>query len=197
MPTPDQLTPNWTPAELVTGIQAGDRAAESELVSRYRRGVQVILRRTLNSQDIEDLWQEVFVLVIEKIRADGVREPERLSGFICSLARNLALGALRKMPPAGATPGADQDTELEDPADGPLRHLLRQEDNRAVQRVLAELPALRDRQLLIRFYLKEEPKDRLCREYGISSLHFNRVLHRARARFRELWESERDLRQVR
>jgi RNA polymerase sigma-70 factor (ECF subfamily) len=53
--------------------------------------------------------------------------------------------------------------------------------------VLAELPSERDRQVLFRFYLAEEDKDQICKDLGLSSLHFNRVVFRARERYRDLY----------
>jgi RNA polymerase sigma-70 factor (ECF subfamily) len=44
----------------------------------------------------------------------------------------------------------------------------------------------RDREILVRVYLHDQDKDRVCRELGISEEHYKRVLHRARARFAEL-----------
>jgi hypothetical protein len=34
-----------------------------------------------------------------------------------------------------------------------------------------------------------EDKDRICDDLGLTRLQFNRVLHRARERFREAWLS--------
>jgi RNA polymerase sigma-70 factor (ECF subfamily) len=44
----------------------------------------------------------------------------------------------------------------------------------------------RDRTLLMRFYIDEEEKEKICLELNLSSLHFNRVIFRARRRFKEL-----------
>ncbi len=49
----------------------------------------------------------------------------------------------------------------------------------------------RDRQILYRFYIAEEDKERICADLDLSSLHFNRVLFRARQRFKDLLESSR------
>jgi len=54
--------------------------------------------------------------------------------------------------------------------------------------VIGELDGDRDRELLFRFYIAEEDKERLCEELGLTSLHFNRVLFRARQRYKELYE---------
>src|SRR5690242_12552436 len=86
-----------SPAGLVARIRGGECAAEGELVARYSRGVLVILRRSVrDGAAIDDIYQEVFLLAVQKIRAGEVRDPERLSGFICAIARNLAVENGRK-----------------------------------------------------------------------------------------------------
>ena len=52
--------------------------------------------------------------------------------------------------------------------------------------MLDELPVQRDREILLRFYLNDEDKDSICAGLGVDSTHFNRVLFRAKERFREL-----------
>jgi RNA polymerase sigma-70 factor (ECF subfamily) len=175
------------PASLAGRIARGDRAAEDELVARYRRAVTVILSGSRrDAAAIEDLFQETFRIAIEKIRAGALREPERLSGFLCALARNLAIQHFRKIarhPSAG-----DPDPEaLAAPGAGPLEELLRSERAAITRRVLSELPSDRDRQILYRFYIAEDDKDRICRDLALTSLHFNRVLFRARERYRTLY----------
>lgn len=57
-----------------------------------------------------------------------------------------------------------------------------------VQQLLGELDTARDRELLYRFYVAEDEKTVICRDLGLTSLHFNRVPFRARQRFKELLE---------
>src|SRR6185312_15443561 len=59
-----------------------------------------------------------------------------------------------------------------------------------VRRLLRELSSPRDREVLVRFYLKEEERGALCRSLGLTDLQFNRVIFRARERFRELLEGK-------
>jgi hypothetical protein len=42
--------------------------------------------------------------------------------------------------------------------------------------------------VLFRFYLAEDKKEQICADLGLSGLHFNRVLHRARERYLELYK---------
>ena len=176
------------PADLVRRILAGERSAEDELVSRYKSGVSIIVRRMVKDSGVtDDLSQETFRLVLEKIRRGEVREAEKLSGFVCSIARNLALDHFRQIrrletqEDVAAIP-------LSDPAPDQLSVLLQRERAAAIRQVLQELESARDRALLYRFYIAEEEKEQICCDLGLSSLHFNRVLHRARQRFRELYE---------
>ncbi len=48
--------------------------------------------------------------------------------------------------------------------------------------------------MLYRYYLAEEDKAAICADLGLSSLHFNRVLWRARQRFKKLLERAQHVR---
>jgi RNA polymerase sigma-70 factor, ECF subfamily len=173
-------------AQLVARIQAGERDAEAELYRRYHGGIAVILRRTVGrSGDIEDFSQEAFRLAIEKIRQGELRDPERLSGFMCGLARNLAIGAVRR----DSRREPEEEAELSSTPPRQLDNLLEREKAAMVRRVLDEMNR-RDREVLCRFYLAEEDKESICARCGLSSLHFNRVLFRARERYRSLYEKK-------
>jgi RNA polymerase sigma-70 factor (ECF subfamily) len=174
-------------ASLAPRIRAGDRSAEGELVRAFSRGVRVILRHVARDPAlVDDLHQETFRLALERIRAGALRDESQPGAFLAGLARNLAIEHFRKarrtVPEDEAglertpSPGASATEELE-----------RQEDARRVSRVLQALPTERDRSVLRRFYLGEEDKDVLCAELGVDRLQFNRILHRARERFRALW----------
>ncbi|RMH21777.1 MAG: sigma-70 family RNA polymerase sigma factor [Acidobacteria bacterium] len=173
---------------LVQRIAAGDAAAEGELIERYSRGLTFMLRRMTGSADLaDDLHQETFRVVLERLRGRGLRQPERLAGFLNRTARNLFIGEYRKRA-RRRTAALDEAPPPPDPAPSQLRRTLRDEEAALVRRLIAELEPARDRQILYRFYLAEESKERICADLGLSSLHFNRVLHRARQRFKSLLE---------
>jgi RNA polymerase sigma-70 factor, ECF subfamily len=176
-------------ADLVSRIRAGDRRGEEELVGRYACGVSIIIRRVVrNAAVAADLTQDTFRIALEKIRRGDLREPEKLSSFVCSVARNLAIGHHRKSSREESLTGIEEDRPLQDPAPGQLEELLQKEKATIVRRVINELPTERDRQLLFRFYIAEEEKEQICAEFGLTGLHFNRVLFRARERYKELYE---------
>ncbi len=147
----------------------------------------IILDRHTNGRpEAEDLFQDTFRLGLEKLRRGELREPAKLPGFLAQIARSLAIEHYRKL--ARRKTDADSDAVLDAVAstESPLGGLLARESSALVRQVLHELANERDRQILLRFYIAEEDKDRISADYGLSSLQFNRVLHRARQRYKEL-----------
>ncbi len=190
-PSPEpSIEPN---AALVHRILAGEPGAEAELVQRFSRALTFLLRRlTRDEAAAEDLFQDTFRRVIEKVRDGELREPEKLPGFVSSMARNLFLGSIRRSGRRQQWQGDGEVAEaFPDPAPGQLTTLLSRERAATVRRVLAELKNDRDREILSRHYIAEEAKENICRDLELTDLHFNRVLFRARQRYKELFESRR------
>ena len=174
-------------ADLVGRIRRADPSAEDELVERYRRGISIILRaESSDAGAVDDLFQDTFRIALEKIRNGDLREPRKLSGFICAVARNLVVEHFRKVAARRTSSGLHL-AELASPRPDPLEDVLRAERGAMAQRVLSEMPSDRDRQILLRFYVAEDEKDSICRDLELTSLHFNRVLFRARERYRALY----------
>lgn len=174
--------------DLVSRIKAGSQEAERDLIQRYSRGAFVIINRIVsNSSDVEDLVQQALITAIEKIRRDELREPERLSGFVCGIARTLALGQLRKTKSRSLKDIEGGPAPINRDRD-PLEQLLQKEETAIVRQVIGELRVERDRQVITRFYLIEEEKESICTSLGLTNAHFNKVMFRALARFKELYE---------
>jgi RNA polymerase sigma-70 factor (ECF subfamily) len=122
-----------TAAALALRIRAGDAAAESELVERYSRGVRFLLSElTRNPARVDDLYQETFRLVLEKVRAGELREAEKLPGFIRQIAKNLFVADCRKAMRRG-TEDLDSVAPPADPSPNQLSQVLQQEDARGAQ----------------------------------------------------------------
>jgi RNA polymerase sigma-70 factor (ECF subfamily) len=173
--------------ELVREIGAGARGAEQRLVERYGPALLYLLKRkTRDLQLALDLRQDTFRLVIEKLRAGGIEQPERLAAYVRGVAVNLCIAVQRKEYRRATT--ADSETVEATAADapGPFEAVSAEQQGRALRQLLDELPTPRDRDILLRTYLAEEEKSSICQSLGIDSEHFNRVLFRARQRFREL-----------
>jgi RNA polymerase sigma-70 factor (ECF subfamily) len=175
--------------DLASRILAGDQQAEAELIERYKRVVMSIIRREVGDTAVaEDLYQETFCIVIEKIRRGDVRETERLPGFVCGVARYRVIKHFQGLARRKSLTETEETVQLPYSTSNQLEQLLRKENADIVRQVLKEMPNERDIQVLFRYYLAEDDKEKICADLGLTSLHFNRVLHRARERYRELYQ---------
>jgi RNA polymerase sigma-70 factor (ECF subfamily) len=168
--------------DLAARILAGDGEAEIELFRRYGPPVMRMLQAiTRNRWWAEDVHQETFAIVLRRLRRRELDDPEMLGSFLRETARKIVMAANRKR-------RRRQETEIEgatieeivDPEPGQLVRVLREETGMLVRRAIDDVRSVRYRQLLCRFYLDEEAKERICEEMGLTAVHFNRVLFRAR-----------------
>lgn len=171
---------------LAQRIADGDDRAENELVDRYRDGLRYLLRRLTGSPELaEDLTQETLRIVLERLRGRGLEDPAGLLSFLRATARNLA-SAERRRAHHRYTEELEAHVDPHDPQPSPAAELFRAEETAFVRKLIAELPTARDREILYRFYVAEDDKAHICTALDLSETHFNRVLHRARQRFKEL-----------
>jgi RNA polymerase sigma-70 factor (ECF subfamily) len=152
-------------------------------------GIKALLERRCGSATVaEDLLSEAIETSLRKLQAGDIAQPELLVGYVY----RVALNHLRNF---GRTNKASRSTSegLEEIPDSSPSDAAMPVDQarwaKLMREVLEELPAGRDRQIIVGFYLEERGKEALCQQLGLSELHFNRVIHRARQRFRELLEA--------
>lgn len=182
-------TPNdeGAPGELVRRIASGDRRAETLLVEKFTRGLLFVLRRRLGDEArVQDIYQDTFALVIQKARDGQIREPDHISGFIRSTALNLAMGETRKDIRRQTYTNHDAVACATAPGLCAYCELEREQKSQIVRDLLEELRMPRDRELLARFYLADEDKEDICQDLDLTAAHFDRVLYRARQRFRAI-----------
>ena len=175
--------------ELALRIRAGDRAAEALLVEKYQIGIFEMLRnRTQDSELSRDLLQDTLQIIILRLRESGIHDPSKLAGFVHRVAHNLMIAHYRKE--ARRQTSADSElVELVIGSEfGQLQVLLRAEEADVVQQLLRELPIARDREILLRFYVWEQTKPSVCHAMELAEDNFDRVVSRARQRFRALLE---------
>ncbi len=174
---------------LVHRIAAGESRAEGELVECCGRTLRFLCRRFARDEaDAEDLYQETLILALEKIRRHEVREPSRLAGFLRALAKNLSIQRYRRSAYALEKPSDTPPDRADESLPDPLGSLLDDERKALTLRLLGTLRVPRDREVLFRYYIAEEGSETICRDLNIDADHFYRILHRARMRYRRLWD---------
>ena len=175
---------------LVNLVHKGDHAAETEMVERYSRGLRFLLRRRTRDPNLaEDFLQEAWSIALIKIRADGLDNPGRLAGYLCGIANNLVLNESRRVNRQNTSVNSDIVALIPDDSSNPFRTVSRAEVCNEVRKLLDQLKKKRDREILRRFYVWEEDKESICTRLGVDSVHFNRVLYRARQRLKSAIEA--------
>ena len=144
-------------------------------------------RKCGNAAVAEDLLSEAIETSLVKLREGKIARPEQMTGYVYRVALN-HLRNFRRRDKRGVSSAEPLET-LEDEKTRDVAAPIDQARwASVVMEVLKEMPAARDRELLVSFYLGEEDKDSLCRRLNLDEQHFNRVIHRARERFRALLE---------
>jgi RNA polymerase sigma-70 factor, ECF subfamily len=185
MPNPDAHVAE--PAEQSPRM---DRAAVASLIAKHYTGLRLLIqRRTGDAEIAADILNQAACTAWEKWQSGQVRRPEEIGGYIFQVAMNLLRNRRRKV-----VERADRHVDSEVlghlPADADGADCwLEKKIAARVKRVLQELPSPRDREILVRFYLQEEEKDAICRDLALEADQFDKVLHRARGRLRDLLES--------
>jgi|GEM_PF-428543 RNA polymerase sigma factor (sigma-70 family) len=177
-------------SELVEQIRAGDQEAMERLYRMFARGIRFYLFRQLGIQDLDDRVHDVFLIVVQAIRRGELREPERLMGFVRTVVRRqVATHIERIMQSRRRNVDADSSLLLIDSRQNPEKDLLDDQKVQLMREALRSLSA-RDREILTRFYLREESQEQICREMGLTETQFRLLKSRAKARFGELGQRQ-------
>jgi RNA polymerase sigma-70 factor (ECF subfamily) len=142
------MTETTSAAELVARCRTGDQDAWSQLVERFSRYVYAIAIQgfRLREQDAEDVFQEVFARVYERL--DSLRSDEAVQPWIAQLTRRLCIDRLR----AGSREEPADDV---DPGTGDEDALARVDEALDVHEAMVELPeSCQD--ILDRFFARDE-----------------------------------------
>ena len=147
--SPELTTPEVSDAALVARCRVGDDDAWRELVERFSRYVYAIAVQgfRLSQQDAEDVFQEVFARVYERL--GSLRDDDAVRPWIAQLTRRVCIDRLR----AGSR---DSDADLADLPEQPAEDTLGAlEEAFDVHEAMAELPQ-NCQQILDRFFARDE-----------------------------------------
>jgi RNA polymerase sigma-70 factor (ECF subfamily) len=156
------------------------------LYSILSKGVRYYLWRQLGPQDLDDKVHDAFLTINQSIRNGELREPERLMGYVRTIVRRQVAAHIQ-----GAVRSRRTQVDLEtgvklcDHRPDPERRMIDRQNQDLAKRILGGLHK-RDREVLVRFYLREEPAEQICREMDLTETQFRLIKSRAKARFTEL-----------
>ncbi|MBK9169228.1 MAG: sigma-70 family RNA polymerase sigma factor [Bryobacterales bacterium] len=172
----------WRP-DLVERIRGGDRGAEEQLYQLLYRGIRLLCLRHGGVEDLEDRIQDAFLLLMGTLRRGDLRDPECLFAFVRTIVRRRSADAAKFAVKSPRTESLDS-VHLPAPPEmvDPEHRLLRKEQETMMRRALLGLSE-KQREVLVRFYLREEPWETICREMALTYDQFRQIKTRAKARF--------------
>ena len=171
---------------LVERVRVADPLALEELYDLFSKGIRFYFWRHLGPQDLDDRVHDAFLMVTQSIQTGELRDPERLLGFVRTVVRRLVATQIdRSVHSRRSRFSQDMLSSLHDRRIGPEEAAIQNEYQDVAMRVLRSIPN-RDREVLIRFYLQEQPAGQICREMDLTETQFRLIKSRAKARFGEL-----------
>jgi RNA polymerase sigma-70 factor (ECF subfamily) len=148
------------------------------------------LSRQLGAQDAEDALQETLLVVVRAIRNGSIREPEKLAGFVQIVAKRQAFGVIgQRVHSRQKEAELDTGRHVSEAKQDPERDAMVRERAELMKRALGLLSP-RDREILIRFYLREQTAEEVCRDMNLTETQFRLMKSRAKAKFGELGKQE-------
>src|SRR3954453_22127440 len=177
-------TVDW--AALVAQVKSGSDEGMEQLYKLFSRGIRYYLCRQLGPQELEDKVHDTFLIVVNAIKRGDLREPERLMGFVRTVVRRQVAGYIEN-----AVHTRRDQTDLEcgaavaDRKHNPEQEAIIREKAELMRNSLQAL-SQRDRDILVRFYLKEQPQEQICKEMSLSETQFRLLKSRAKAKFGEI-----------
>lgn len=168
-------------AEVVHNVQNGNPEGLDQLY-RVFRILSGALRRQIGYEEFEDRVHDMFIVVVEAIREGKLREPGALPSYIHGIARLSSCSRI----------GVRVRHER---LSGTLRHwvatrsrtrtpeeaLAERERVQIMRDLLASLSE-REREILTRFYVREQTKEEICREMMLTDTQFRLAKSRAKQR---------------
>lgn len=161
--------------ELAREIESGGaREAEAELFRRMAPRIRRYgLRHLRDEQAAADLTQQVFLKVLQALRAGRVREPEKLASFMLGTCRMTVLD-LHDSAQRRARLLEQFGSKMLSPAASPLPNLDRDQLERCVQS-LGE----RERSVIVMTFYDEQSGAELASFLGTSKANVRVIRHRA------------------
>lgn len=174
--------------EIATEIGRGNRNAESALVTHFTAFVYYLLRRdSISEVAADDLFQECFIVVINRLRTRPLHDPTKLANFIQGIVRRQVITTRRR---AFRIVNKSPFIEESDSNTPTLISMIEKSELSAVaQSVLTALPIARDRELLARIYFLDQDSVAIKRDMKLSGSAYRKAHQRALRRAKDVLES--------
>ena len=189
-PPSDASAPPTLERELIEAVLRKDRKAAAAFVSAHADAVYGYIRHRLAPRIdmVDDLVQDVFVAAFTGLSA--FREMASLRSWLLGIARHKVEDYYRHQLREVLTTEADETVPLVADERSVEEHIDRSRAAARTQRILSQLPESYGIVLLWRYWESRSVRE-MAAATGRTEKAIERLLARARTRFRELWERDR------
>lgn len=133
---------------LLDQFEAGEERAFEQLVVRHQKVIYyMVLRIVGNHDDAADITQQTFIRALARTRMFKRRSSFRT--WLCRIAINLSRTHLKRLKKTARVTLTDSER---DPGNNPSEQLIKNERDRHVQKVIADLPERQRLTLILRSY---------------------------------------------
>ncbi len=143
------------------------------------------LMRQLGDEDLLDKVHDIFVTVVQAIRAGKLRDPERLIPFLTTVTRFYTYNQIDRRVHRRKRSAPLDDINPADPRMN-LERVAYYKQRRAIATEVLRSMSRRDRDVLERFYIEEQSKEQICRELKLTPTQFRLLKSKAKATFTKI-----------
>lgn len=175
--SPSQISTSNHFVDLVENVRLLKPAALEELYCLVKN-FTFFLMRQLGADDLQDSLHDIFLAVVQAIRAGKLRNPERLTAFVTAVTRFHTYTQIdvrvRNRNRNVAVDGMDvaDSTNLE-------QRIYKKQKMGLVREMLHTMSPL-DREVICRFYLQDHPKEQICQDLKLTPNQFRNIKSQAK-----------------
>ena len=171
------------PSEIVSGMQSGHPEASEALYAVLSNSPNKYMTARLGRTDNEDRVHELYLTISRAILEHRIAQPAALYGFIWTVTRWQAGHSIEQLIRNRAIVSLPK--SLSDGIPDAEAGLLAGERAKQINRFMGALKP-RSREILHRFYIREQSKETIIQEMGLTDNLFRLLKSRALCRLRML-----------
>ena len=174
-------------AELIHSLRQGNMAAFDKIVLRYQKQIyNLALNYVKSSEEAKDLTQDIFIAVYKALPT--LRDESKFTTWFFQVAMNHCRNRYKKLRRRGyfSNKSIDDEESYYEPAgqDEPARNIERQNLQKLVRKVIAEMPES-EKEILILRDIQELSYEEVSETLGIPLGTVKSKLNRARSSLKD------------
>jgi len=169
--------------QLVEMIRKKNPAALEELYGLVKNFTYFLMRQ-LGAEELQDNLHDVYVTVAQAITAGKLRDPERLTAFLTTVARFYTYTQIERRVQTRNRLTGLENIDVADRSNLERRAYEKQKFT-LVREILSQMPML-DREILRRFYFEDQTKEQICREMNLTPTQFRNIKSQAKLALTQL-----------